>query len=111
MERLTEIKNKIINKRQVTTDEYLDLIQNDTHALWAFLISNNAGNINNTFRNKLGYTELTFEPNQKALARLIEQLLQKEEKTELTNVLDRFELNTKGLSPDFVTKFITFFSK
>lgn len=111
MYNLQEIKNKVANKIPVSNDEYLFLIANDNSAFWAFLISNNAGNINNTLRHQLGYIELGFEPSPKALARIIETLLIKGEKAELEKVMQNFVLDTRGLDSEFVQKFTNHFSK
>jgi hypothetical protein len=104
---ISEIKQRVINKLPVTTEQYLELLRNDEPTFWAFLISNNPGNINNTLRHRLKepYTELGFEPNQAALARTIEMIIQQGNEPELMEVLRYFELKPEGLDPVFVEVF------
>ena len=67
--------------------------------------TNNAGNINHTLRNLLGYIELSFYPNIQAIATQISMMRDKNEAEELQAVLSNFVLKTEGYNPDFIEKF------
>lgn len=102
-----EIEKKVRAKQPVTVDEYLYLLNQSQQAFWAFLISNNPGNVNDTLRHKLAapYTELGFNPDKVKLARIIEMIMQKNDESELMEVLKNFELKTEGLDEEFIKKF------
>lgn len=101
---LKDIEARYHAKKRLTEDEYLHLLQNNGSAKWAFLIRNNAGNINHTLRHILGYTELGFYPNEIAIAKQISMMRERNEIAELQKVLSNFVLIEKGYSPSFIQK-------
>jgi len=108
---LDAIKKRIQNRQPVTESDYLELLRHDKHTFWAFLISNNPGNVNDTLRHKLGYIELGFNPDQKAIARIIEIMIARQEVGELEQVLKNFALKTDGLTPEFINALQTEFTR
>jgi hypothetical protein len=102
---LKELLHKLANRVPLTTEEYIFVVQNSDKALWGFMISNNPGNINNTLRHKLGYSELGFNPNPTAIAAQIDMMIKKGEADEIDLVIKNFRLNTDGLDASFINEF------
>jgi hypothetical protein len=96
---LNEISNKVKNGIPVTVEEYIFLLQNSDAALWGFMIHNNPGNIHNTLRHKLGYSELGFNPDPIALSSQITMMVQKGDTKELDKVIKDFVLIEQGFDP------------
>lgn len=107
---LKDIEARVKSGIAVSVDELIYLFKNNNAALWAFLIQNNPGNINGTLKYKLAYSELGFDPNPEAIAKIINMALQRGEQNELIYVLDQFELKTENLDPNFVAALQTAFS-
>lgn len=103
MEITKDIHDRLKKKQPVTEQEFVSFLQANKHALFAYLIENNAGNINDTLRHKLGYRfELGFAPDKVKIASIINKLIDKDDKNELHAVLSNFKLNEKNLTPELI---------
>jgi hypothetical protein len=100
MQDTQDIHARLKKKQPVTEQEFVSFLENNKHALFAFLIENTAGNINDTLRHKLGYSfELGFAPDKLKLASIINKLIDKDDNKELEAVLSNFKLKEEKLSP------------
>lgn len=99
---LNEIASRVRSGKKVTTEEYLALLQGNEEAQFAFMISNNPGNVNNTLRHQLNYVELGFNPDPIAISAQIQMMLNNNERAELELVKHNFKLNPAGLDPQFI---------
>jgi hypothetical protein len=106
-----ETHEKLKAKQEVTPREFVHFLNSNKHALLAWCIENNAGNINNTLRHQLGYSELSFEPNHKKIARIISMIIDTDNKKELHAVLHNFQLKEENLSPELIRELKLTFSE
>ena len=86
-----EIKNKLLQKQNLSDKERAFLIANDIEALSAFMIKNNLGSVNLSLK-KLGYTT-TFVPNEANVTRQIQIILNQSHKQDFKYILDNFKID------------------
>jgi len=102
-EALNDIANRVKNGERVSPQEYAYLLHNNKDALFAFMIANNPGSMNDILRHQLGYThELGFRPDVQRIKRICEIILKENKLGEIKTIIDSFKVNLDGLSPALV---------
>jgi hypothetical protein len=76
---------------KVSEREKAHLIANNKLAFIAFLIQQNPGYFNDVLKNQLGYNHLPFEPDHKAIGKIIGNMLEKGELKEVNKILAGFK--------------------
>lgn len=99
---LQEIRNNVKNGIPVTEEEYAYLLRNDPSAFFGFLVSNNPGQLNDLLRHKLNYTELSFAPDQKAIARLLDIIIDSKNQSEFDFITENVKIDTSKISPELL---------
>lgn len=82
---------------KLTEGQAAFLIRNDMPSLAAFMIENNPGSVNFALRNILGYDHLKFQPDQAALARQMEIIINGGKSDELMTVVKNFRMDASKL--------------
>lgn len=75
----------------LSEQEKAHLITNNKHALIAFLIQQNPGYFNDVLKNQLGYNYLPFKPDHKAIGKIMETLLEKNETETVNKILAEYK--------------------
>lgn len=107
---LEEIQTRMLAKSPVTEAEKAAVIRNNPHALAAFMVGNNPGNVNFQLRN-MGYSHLPFAPDRVALARQMDLLINDNKRDTLDELANNFEVLPDGLHPEFLNEITNQFSK
>lgn len=99
---LQEIKYKVQKGEPVTELEYAYLLRNDASAFFGFLVQNNPGQLNDILRHKLNYTELGFAPDQKAIARILDFIIDSKNGEEFNFIVENVKIDTSKISPELL---------
>lgn len=97
---ILDTEQRLKSGKQITMAERAHLIANNKFAFWAFLVENNPGNINNTLKNKMGYSYLGFKPDHKTISGIISNLLQKNDTENLNTLLGSYQFNPNVAIPE-----------
>jgi hypothetical protein len=101
---LEQTRQKIANGIPVSAAENVAFLRNSVPAMIAFMIENNAGNVNQTLR-RLGYNHLGYMPNPVALVRQMQIFLDKNDVESVREVMKNFNVNRSLLTPEFLKEF------
>lgn len=101
---LKEIKNRVLSGQPVTEKEYAFLLRNDKQALFAFFIQNNPGSMNNVLRHGLNYSELGFNPDVKAISRIVDIIISNNDVEEIEYIIENFKVDESKISDELRTE-------
>lgn len=100
---LKKVQERLQNKLPVSEQEKALFIKNNPIAMAAFMIDNNPGSVNLILR-QMGYTHLGFEPKKQALAAQLGIFIDQNNVEDFKEVLKNFQLNTTGLTKEFINE-------
>lgn len=108
---LKDIEARVKAGQSVTPKEWAYLLHNNKKAFFAFLIDNNPGSMNDVLRHQMGYSELKFSPDKMAMARIINNLIEKNDQHELHQVLTNFKLNPANTNSRYLAELQNLFKQ
>lgn len=88
-----DIKRAYLAGKNVPARQTAAAIMNDPELFYTFLIDNNPEVVNRTLRVDLGYRELPFVPDRKAIGAMISNMISKKDFASLNVIARRYEFN------------------